>query len=79
MPIPFHAMHLNIPDRLLLIADMTLTLSFTRTSPELIQATSGGGLPVALQYSVTLSPSETWLGQFCMADFGGTVKILIIK
>ena len=72
--IPFQAIHWYIPAWLLLIPLITWTLSVTSTFPDFIQAVWGDGLPVPLQYNVTLSPSVTGLGQCCIKGCGGSAK-----
>ena len=55
---------------------MTRLLLYDTTSPALIHTVLGTGLPVALQYSVVLSPSVTGVEHCWIVTVGASGRIV---
>ena len=77
-PIPFQARHSYLPDSLRVILLKTRVLLYVSIVLDLalIHAMLGTGLPMALQWSVTLSPSVTGLGHCCDVTLGWSVNYI---
>ena len=77
-PIPFQARHSYLPDSLRMILLKTRVLLYVSIVLDLalIHAMLGTGLPMALQWSVTLSPSVTGLGHCCDVTLGWSVNYI---
>ena len=75
-PIPFQARHSYPPDSLRAILLKIKVLLYVSIALDLalIHAMLGTGLPMALQWSVTLSPSVMGLGHCCDVTLGSSVN-----